>query len=920
MVSNPRLIPFSIASSTGELADANQILIDSTSLTGLINNSQQVQTALERIDATGIGAPIFLFTGNYSAASANISEWFNGQANRHLQGASGQVNGLRTFDLPGTTALNSVFDALVTAGLPELYRLTISYLGGVSGTSVNTNRLTVRPRSSPSPQIDGRASVVLAHGDSVTLEISRTSGTLSSYVVTQEGRLQSTAGTGDVLNDIELQTATWNAADGAALPGTGEVQKGWAFRVINAPVDGSGRFGEVLYTDDWVVWSEETFTQWSDTANWFVIAAGDVRRLTLNGQQFLQHVGTQSVLVRGADYADQAGEIRIQLYETAAGYTPGDLNTNGQIDSYTNTSDLLGYRIAVRFSGTQATLATTLPTLYVYAQDARGNFTQIANLSTDFTFQGDFTNESDYLANADYNYRAGDVLRIYVTSMSDFNTISDYDAVGNIADGAITENKLSTSVQDKLNATSPANQLPPALQALNSQARVFQLTHGEYRSNNSHVYVNNSIAFLKNAPTTFPNTAGGLTNEITGSATSVGDPSPLTAVQDVSRATGSILTGPGLTGSQVPITFIDDNNWRLIIGGWMYYPSLPTSYEPILQVRERAPLTTVYRDVFGMSASGMIFRQRATTGSTLNVGIRHELISTDGLLEPRLTSSQLGRDFRVYNSGTYGIQATGFNGGALQGGELQDYTITAVNQDQAETTLNFNLGVGTQTLRVSYNAQRGRFSGREHELSISADSLIAGLDSIQIDVLSASTTVAATSGNTYNNLTLSDGHAAAGRLMRYIVSFRSINGLEGGNLEAVVAFFGYDLSGNPTYFEENTIDLQYPALDLQWATTRYGAGANTQGIHQNVQAIVLNPDTPLVEYPRHATLNGWLSSHDNKANDWAWDNIQAPNADIEAVYFPEFVNFPNFVLESPDRSVWRLSIDDSGVASWTKLP
>ena len=910
MVSNPRLLPFAIASSTGELADANQIVNNSTNQTGLINGSTDVQVALDRIDATGLGAPIFTFTGNFAAASANINDWFNGQANRHLQGASGQTNGLRTFDLPGTAALNTVFDSLVADGLPELYRLTISYLGGIAGAPVGTNRLLIRPRTSPSPQIDGRANVTLAHGDIVTFEITRSSGTISSYNVISEGRLQAQGG--DVLDDIQLRTQTWDATDGALLPGSGQVQNGYAFRVINAPTDGSGRFGEVLYTDDWVVWNNASFTQWSDTDNWFVIAASDVRRLTLAGQTFLEHVGTQSRVVRGNNYADSVAEIRIQLYEDAADYTPGDLNNNGQIDEYTNTSDLLGYRIAIRLPGTTATLTPVLPNLYVYAEDARGNFTQVANLNTDFTNEGDFTNEVDFVASSDYNYRAGDILRIYETSSSDFNTISDYDATGNIDNGTLEEVKLTTAVRDKLNSSGSGYDLPPALQALNNQARVFNITHTEYRSNNSHVYLNNTLAVLKNAPTTFPNTAGTFTNEITGSATAVADPSPVTAIQDVSRATGNMMTGAGITGAQIPMTFIDENNWRLIIGGWMYYPTLPSSYEPILQVLERGPIDTTYRDVFGMSASGLTFRQRATTGTTDNQGIRHSLISTTGLLLVSLQGASLSASFRVYTSGTYLVQVTGYNGGTLVGGQGIDYTVTQVNTDQAETTVNYTLGALTQPVKIQYDAQRSRFGGRAHEITISVDSIVAGMDELRVDIRSASTTVTVSQGNTYNNITLSDGHAAANRLMRYVVSFRSIGGVESGLLEAVVAFFGYDLAGHPTLFEENTISLLYPALDLEWDDVRYGAGSGTQGIHQNIQAMVLNPDTPLIEYPRHDTLNGWLSSHDNKQNDWVWGNVHGPDQDTEAVYFPEFVNFPNWILEDENRVKWRVSVDSTG--------
>lgn len=453
MVTNPRLIPFAIASSTGELADANQVLNDSSNQTGLINGSANVQLALNRIDATGLGAPIFAFSGNYAAAGANQSEWFNGQANRHLQGAAGQANALRTFDLPGTSALNTVFDALVADGLPELYRLTISYLGGVAGASVTVNRLLVRPRVSPSPQIDGRTSVTLAHGDQVTFEITRSGGTISTYNVISEGRLAGSPA-GDTLDDIQLQSATWDASSSGALP-TGVLQ-GYAYKVVNAPTDGSGRFGEVLYTDDWVVWSAATFTQWSDTDNWFVIAAGDVRRLTLQGQQFLEDVGTRTRTVRGGQFSTSPQDRNhwFRIYDSPADYSAADINASTDEGSITTATNRDGARLAIRFAGNNAAIATLLTTLDAYEEDAFGNFNLIGNLSTDFTFEGDFGSESDYVASSDYDFSAGSTVRLYLQSTQTLNTIADYDALDNVDDGTIAEVKLDSALRRLIGAGS----------------------------------------------------------------------------------------------------------------------------------------------------------------------------------------------------------------------------------------------------------------------------------------------------------------------------------------------------------------------------------------------------------------------------------------------------------------------------------
>ncbi len=456
MVSNPRLIPFPIASITGELADASQIVNASTNQTGLINGSSDVQTALDRIDATGIGAPIFAFTGDYSAQNSNLSEWFNGQANRHLQGAAGQANGLRTFTLPGETVLGTIFDQLSTEGLPELYRITISYLGGLAGETVTNNRLRVVPRLSPAPQIDGRANVTLAHGDQVTLEISRTSSVISSYNVIAEGRLAGSPA-GDTLDDIQLQASTWDASSTGALPSG--VLQGYAYKVVNAPTDGSGRFGEVLYTDDWVVWSAASFTQWSDTANWFVIAAGDVRRLTLQGQIFLEDVGTRTRTIRGEqlDGSPQDRNHWFRIYDSPADYSAADLNASTDEGSIAVPANRDGARLALRFAGTNATIATLLTTLDAYEEDAFGNFNLIGNMSTDFTFEGNFGGESDYVASRDYDFSAGSTVRLYLQSTQTLNTITDYDALDNVDDGSISEAKLNSDLRRRLAASASAN-------------------------------------------------------------------------------------------------------------------------------------------------------------------------------------------------------------------------------------------------------------------------------------------------------------------------------------------------------------------------------------------------------------------------------------------------------------------------------
>ena len=869
--------------------DSQNVEVDDTNLVGVLNGVNDTLSALSRLDGTGIGADIFTFTGAYSAQSSNITEWFGGKQLVRLRctGRGSSPAGSLSFDLPGTTALNTAFDQLSALNISERIEFIIEYTGATDSF------LNIRPRISPSPQIMGVTNIIVRSGVTAMLEITRSNNVISSYIFLDIGQI-SAPGTGvfDSLKLINPSTTVWDASTNGSLPTSGVV-KGNAYKVINAPSDGSGRFGEVMYTDDWVVWEGETFTSWSaEPHQWFVISAHDVRRITALEQDFLTDVQITPVsdrnsVTRGANYADTAGEIRMKIYDSVGDYSAADLNTTGDIDEYTDTTGRVGV-LAIRLTGTQSSLASVLPTLYVYNEDGGGTFTKLLNLDRDFTHQGDFTGESDYVSDANITYNANDTLRIYIGTDIDRYNAPNLD---------INEDNLSDDVQSKLNTNHPDSGLNEALTALSNQARVFNITHTDYRSNNNNVYLANSFALLKNAPTTFPNTAGAFANEITGGAFTVDDPANVTTIQDVSSLTNNVMTGAGIANQGFGINSPDQNNWRMVIGGWLYYDTIPVSFTPILRVRERGEVGTVYRNIFGIDSNGIVFKQRATTGTTVNVSIRHPLYTegegaAGGLTKASITSSNLSVSFRVYTAETFLVQATGRLSGVLVGGEGHDYTITNVNNSQAETTQNFDFGGNTQSLKIKYDASSTLYGGSEHIITITADSLISGIDEIEVDVLSAQTAVTTSIGNTYSDLFISEGHAAPRRLMRYIASFRSVNGVESGNLECVLTLFGYDSNGNPRVFDENTFELLYPALDLSWDDIQYGG----TGIHQNIQGFFLNPDTPLFEYPRHSTLRNWLTSYDRKSNQWCWGNIHAPSQDTEAVSFPEFVNFPNLIF------------------------
>lgn len=453
---------------TTGLMDAADVDNNDAVQTGVVSGAANLQIALNRLDGTGIGAAIFTFSGPFSATSSNINDWFDGRQQTRLRCISNGGISPVTFDLPGELALNAAFDQLVTDGLPEVLRFIIEYTG-TSATS-----LVIRPRSSPSPRIMGTTNVIVPSGVAATLEITRSSGTITDYIFTSRGGIGDTnGGATDSIKLINPASAVWDASASGTLP-SNAVVKGNAYKVINAPADGSGRFGEVMSDGDWVIWEGETFTTWATEPHaWFVIPAHEVRRISALESDFLNTVqqspaSGRNTINRGVDYADIASEIRLKIYTTQADYDAADLNITGDIDEYTDTSNRIGY-LAIRLTGVRSSLLSVLPTLWVYAEDSGGDFHRLLNLADDFDFQGDFGGESDYLARSTINYTANDALRIYVTITENRYNSPDLD---------INESNLSADVQAKLNRTDGGGTVDEQrLQAVESKvAALFPLT------------------------------------------------------------------------------------------------------------------------------------------------------------------------------------------------------------------------------------------------------------------------------------------------------------------------------------------------------------------------------------------------------------------------------------------------------------
>ena len=332
----------------GTVADAVEVEFDNSNATGILNTATNLQTTLQRLDATGVGTPLVDFTGNFAAGATNIPTWFNDLARNHLRSVDA-TNGNRTFDLPGTNALNTVFDTLSSQGLPETFTLQITVEAGSAGSSLTANSLTVRARVAPSPQLADRTSVVLGYGQTVVVQITRTGGVLGSYDVIEEGVRGSSGPPGSSsMGDVVLRSQMWDASENGLLPTSSQVETGYAFRVVNAPTDGTGRFNEPMLTDDWVVWTGTTFTSWdAEPHQWFVIAAHDVRRITQNESNFLGEISEIDTGIVRQTITNTVTEVLFYftpaLFADAPTLTPSTDTNNprpGQTEEYVGGRDI----------------------------------------------------------------------------------------------------------------------------------------------------------------------------------------------------------------------------------------------------------------------------------------------------------------------------------------------------------------------------------------------------------------------------------------------------------------------------------------------------------------------------------------------------------------------------------------------------
>ncbi len=468
---------------------AAEVSVSSAAFTGILNTASNVQVALNRLDATGLGADPREFTGSFFASYGELGNqdvWYGGRQTVSLIGARGQPNGLRTFELPDPTELNLMFDDLEARGLGQVYTLTVGYLGG-STTSVIRNALTIRAPSVSALFDRNEIPVTIAQGAEVTFRIRRVSGTLSPW---ERVSVQAATDPVATFGEVVLQNTGWNNSDNSFLPSGAEVQKGYAFPVIGSnPNDGTLRQGLIdggvsarpIYDGDYVVWTADAFTAWTDGDNWFVLSRNDMQRISAEAVNFLSQVSEIDNRVDVGFVQGMAGDALVWLSEnpftTAPFLTPSTDPSNPRSgDDYAyvggreNRNGMQLFQFGQNRFNSYITLGITPSfitahpesTIDIVVMDG-SDFSEIErlNLANDFVFRddGDFTNGTvrHYTRASTFNYPFLAIVAVVLTQTQQHFRINPAttDVTPNIPQGGVTEQLLSSDVQEKLNRALP---------------------------------------------------------------------------------------------------------------------------------------------------------------------------------------------------------------------------------------------------------------------------------------------------------------------------------------------------------------------------------------------------------------------------------------------------------------------------------
>lgn len=473
----------SIPGTPGEVAASNVSVVD-TDLTGIVANSNDVQEALKRIDNTGLGAQSRSFSGTFFGssygASGNQGIWYGGRQTVTVETERTQTtNGQYIFEVPDLDELNSMFDDLAARSLGEIYTITLVHRAG-SSSSVVRNSLLVR--TSFGTNAIGFQPTTITQGQSVTYRVERIGGSVQSW---ERLGVQQAATPVATLGDVILQNVGWNNANDSFLPPSASVQKGYAFPVIgSSPNDGTLRQGlidagvsdRVIYDDDYVIWSADAFTSWTNGDDWFVLSRNDLQRMSREQSNFLSQVTESDQRVDVAPVSQLTSNALVWLSENALAEAPfltpsTDPNNPRSGDDYayiggTEDRNAMGQ---FQFSQNrfQSFITVGITPNFITAHPADDIRVRIYdtdrvlldefNLEDDFDFVDDatFTNSTvrHYQRSTTVNYPFLATIEIWLTRIANHFSLDreTVDVTQNVTN--LTEDRLSADVAEKLNRT-----------------------------------------------------------------------------------------------------------------------------------------------------------------------------------------------------------------------------------------------------------------------------------------------------------------------------------------------------------------------------------------------------------------------------------------------------------------------------------
>lgn len=471
---------------TPGMVAASNVSVLQDELTGLINGATNVQEALERLDATGLGAAPRTITGSFNAlwspGSENTNTWF-GNRQAVIIEVRPTSNSQYVFTMPDIDDTNSMLDALAALGLGEQYTITLIYLGG-SSRFVNRNRLTIQNASASFGFPAGTFPTVLAQGQSATFRVVRGG---------QWERLsfEQAVDPAPTLGEVVLQTTGWNNADNSFLPSGTDVLRGYAFPVVNStPNDGTLRQGlldagvsdRIIYDGDYVVWTAETFTSWTNNSggDWFVLSRNQLQEISRQESNFLSQITEIDNRIDVSPVQMLTNDALVWLSENPLAEAPfltpsTDPNNPRTGDNYAyvggreDRDGMLRFQIGHNLFNSWMTIGITPnfitghpeSTVDIILRDTDGNIVERRNLATDFTFTDDatFTNSTvrHYKANATINYPFLATIEVWLTQVQEHFRLdaNSIDVTQNIPSQSLSEDKLSSEVQEKLNRAIP---------------------------------------------------------------------------------------------------------------------------------------------------------------------------------------------------------------------------------------------------------------------------------------------------------------------------------------------------------------------------------------------------------------------------------------------------------------------------------